>query len=195
VSVGERRVGADQLGRFKPVEDGHADVHQDDVREHPPRDIDGFAAVAGLAGDLHVLLAGDQCGEACADGGLVVGDEAAIYLACEDYPAPCSESGARFRLEPGGRFQVGPPTSGEYAGLSVFADRGNTTSMQLLGDVDLAGAVYGASTQLRVGTLADVQIGSLVVVDRLRAASAAPVRVDYDPSLPLIGIEPPVLIR
>jgi hypothetical protein len=130
------------------------------------------------------------------DRGRVEGDGVTIYLTCESYPTPCDgEDGARFRLDPASQFLASPPATGEYAGLSVFADRGNTTSMQLLGDVDLAGAVYGASTQLRVGTLADVQIGSLVVVDRLRAASAAPVRVDYDPSLPLIGIEPPVLIR
>jgi hypothetical protein len=130
------------------------------------------------------------------DGGRVVGDGVTIYLTCEDYPIPCDgEDGARFRLDPTSQFLVDPPAAEEYAGLSIFADRGNTISMQLLGEVTLAGAVYGASTQLRVGTLADVQIDALVVVDRLRAASAAPVRVDYDPSLPLIGIEPPVLLR
>jgi Putative Flp pilus-assembly TadE/G-like len=130
------------------------------------------------------------------DGGRVVGDGVTIYLTCEDYPTQCDgEDGARFRLDPTSRFLATPPATGEYAGLSVFADRGNTISMQLLGDVTLAGAVYGASTQLRVGALADVQIDALVVVDRLRAASADPVRVNYNPSLPLIGIEPPVLIR
>src|SRR5262249_5362998 len=47
--AGERRVGADQPGRLEPVEDGHADVHQDDVREDPPGDVDGLPAVAGFA--------------------------------------------------------------------------------------------------------------------------------------------------
>ena len=75
----ERRVGADQPCRFDPVEDGHANVHHDDVREDAPGEVDGFAAVAGFAGDLHLLFGGDQCGEAGADGGLVVGDENADH--------------------------------------------------------------------------------------------------------------------
>jgi hypothetical protein len=73
------RVGADQPGRFEPVEDRHADVHQDDAREHPPGEVDRFAAVARLAGHLHLLFPGDQRGEAPADGRLVVGDENADH--------------------------------------------------------------------------------------------------------------------
>jgi hypothetical protein len=79
--------------------------------------------------------------------------------------------------------------------VSVFADRGNTTSMQVLGDVSLDGAVYLASAQLRVAPTAELQVNSLVVVDRLRVASLAPLEINYDPGLPVLGIEPPVLIR
>jgi hypothetical protein len=128
------------------------------------------------------------------DGGQVVGDEAAIYLACEDYPTPCSESGARFRLEPGGRFQVSPPTSGEYAGLSVFADRGNTRAMRLFDDIHLGGALYGPSTPLLLSSAGDVQVDSLLVVDTLRVSNTE-LDVDYDPSAPLPGVGRPVLIR
>ena len=73
--LGERRVGAQQPGCFQAVEDGHADVHQHDVWEGSACEVDGFPAVAGFADDLHLLLGRDQCGEAGADGGLVVGDE------------------------------------------------------------------------------------------------------------------------
>jgi hypothetical protein len=81
-----------------------------------------------------------------------------------------------------------------YAGLSVFADQGNTRSQQLRGDVTLTGAVYAASARLAVFPTADVQVESLVVVDRLTAASLLPLVVDYDPSLDIFGYGVPVLI-
>ena len=130
------------------------------------------------------------------DRGRVEGDGVTIYLACEDYPAPCDgDAGTRFRLDPLSEFDVSPPASGDvYAGLSVFADPGNTRSQQLRGDVTLAGAVYAASARLVVFPTADVQVNSLVVVDRLTAASAVPLEVDYDPRLDIFGYGVPVLI-
>jgi hypothetical protein len=138
------------------------------------------------------------------DRGVVsAGDGVTIYLTCDSYPTPCDnedgarfqlDDGARFQLDDGGRFLASPPATGEYAGLSIFADRGNTSPMLLDGDLDLTGAIYAASAQLRVGPLSAVQVDSLVIVDRLLAANDAKLRVSYDPSLPLIAIEPPVLI-
>jgi Putative Flp pilus-assembly TadE/G-like len=138
------------------------------------------------------------------DRGVVsAGDGVTIYLTCDSYPRPCDnedgarfqlDDGASFQLEDGGRFLASPPATAEYAGLSIFADRGNTSPMLLDGDLDLTGAIYAASAQLRVGPLSAVQVDSLVIVDRLLAANDALLRVSYDPSLPLIAIEPPVLI-
>jgi hypothetical protein len=131
------------------------------------------------------------------DGGRVesTGDGATIYLACDGYPDPCDgDAGARFRLDPGSEFVVSPPATGEYAGLSIFADAGNTRSQQLRGDVTLNGAVYAARARLVLFGLADVQVNSLVVVDRLTAASLAPLRVDYDPLLSIFGYGVPVLV-
>ncbi|HET9555943.1 MAG TPA: pilus assembly protein TadG-related protein, partial [Actinomycetota bacterium] len=92
------------------------------------------------------------------DGGRVEGDGVTIYLACEDYPAPCDgDAGTRFRLDPLSEFDVSPPASGDvYAGLSVFADPGNTRSQQLRGIVTLPGAVYAASARLVVFVTANV---------------------------------------
>ena len=129
-------------------------------------------------------------------GGRVLGGGATIYLACDGYPAPCdNESGSRFRLDDGGQFLASPPATGEYAGLSIFADRGNTRSNLLLGDVNLTGAVYTASSRLRVFSTSAVQIDSLLVVDRLQSVNLAPLEVNYDPSLPLPGVGRPVLIQ
>jgi hypothetical protein len=129
------------------------------------------------------------------NGGQVEGEGATIYLACPGYPAPCTGPGARFRVENGGQVDVDPPSTGEYAGLSIFADKGNTRTMRLLGEVDLGGAVYAASGRLVVNSPDLVQIDALVAVDRLLKDGAGQLVVDYNPSSPLIGIGRPVLVR
>jgi putative Flp pilus-assembly TadE/G-like protein len=145
-----------------------------------------------------VYVVTDFTGFTVRTGGQVVGtgDGATIFLACREYPAPCGGSGgARFRLEDEGRFNVNPPTTGEYAGLSIFADKGNTRTMRLLGPVTLNGAVYAASGRLVVNSPDPVEINALVAVDRLLKDGAGQLRVSYDPDSPLIGIGRPVLIR
>jgi hypothetical protein len=121
-----------------------------------------------------------------------------IYLACQDYPTPCDgDAGARFRLDDGGEFLASPPATGDdYPGLSIFADPGNTRSMQLRGPVDLGGAVYAASARLVVfpSLAGPVQINSLLVVDRLTSLNLAPLQVSYHPSRPIFGVGVPVLI-
>jgi Putative Flp pilus-assembly TadE/G-like len=131
-------------------------------------------------------------------GGQVEGTGATIFLACGGYPTPCGGGGARFRLENAGKFVVSPPTTGEYAGLSIFADKGNTRTMRLLGKVTLEGAVYAASGRLIVNSPdpdQPVQINALVAVDRLLKDGAGQLVVNYNPASPLIGIGRPVLIR
>jgi hypothetical protein len=136
-------------------------------------------------------------GFAVRNGAHVKGDGATIYLACQDYPAPCGGNGTGFRLENGGEFEVSPPTRDEYAGLSIFADKGNTRSIQLLSGVTLRGAVYAASAPLVVNVPDPdlVEIRALVAVDRLLKAGTGQLEVNYNPGSPLIGIGRPVLIR
>ena len=126
---------------------------------------------------------------------------ATIYLACGGYPAPCSGNGARFRVRDDGRFQASPPTIGPYAGLSIFAARGNTRTMrfQSAQDVTLPGALYAPSTRVRMENNGDLRVNSLMVVRALTlttvTGSDASVTVSYDPSLPLPAVGPPVLVR
>ena len=126
-------------------------------------------------------------------------DGVTIYLACSGYPAPCSGSGARFRVEDDGRFLATPPTSGEYAGLSIFADRGNTRFMRLRSEEDLilAGAVYGERMSLRIEDDGDLRVDSLLVVGSLATGlfDSGSVDVDYDPTTDILGLARPVLIR
>jgi hypothetical protein len=142
-----------------------------------------------------VYVVTDFTGFTVRTAGRVEGNGVTIYLACQNYPTPCAGGGARFRLENGGEFEVSPPATGEYAGLSIFADPGNTRTMRLLGPVHLTGAVYGAAARLLVDSPDDVRIDALVAVDRLLKAGTGLLQVNYDPSSPLIGIGRPVLIR
>jgi len=133
------------------------------------------------------------------DNATVVGDGVTIYLGCASYPAPCSGSGARFRVEDNGRFLATPPTSGEYAGLSIFADRGNTRFMRLQSnrDLNLAGALYGASMPVRIEDSGDLRVDSLLAVGSLATSlfSSGSAAVNYDPTTDILGLARPVLIR
>jgi hypothetical protein len=142
--------------------------------------------------------------------GLTVADDArvvssaggaTIYLACSAYPAPCSGNGARFRVQDDGRFQANPPNSGPYAGLSIFAAPGNTRTMRFQSErnVTLPGVLYGPSTRVSMENNGDLQVNSLMVVRALSLTtvpgSDASVTVNYNPSVLLPGVGPPVLIR
>jgi hypothetical protein len=126
---------------------------------------------------------------------------ATVYLACGGYPVACSGNGARFRVQDNGRFEADPPTTGPYAGLSVFAAPGNTRNMRFRStrNVTLPGALYGPSTRVRMERTGDLQVNGLMVVRALSLTTVtgpdASVTVNYNPSVPLPGVGPPVLVR
>jgi hypothetical protein len=126
---------------------------------------------------------------------------ATIYLACSGYPAPCSGNGARFRVQEDGRYQANAPSSGPYAGLSIFAAPGNTRTMrfQSTQNVTLNGVLYGPSTRVSMENNGDLQVDSLMVVRALSLPTVsgpdASVTVNYSPSVLLPGVGGPVLIR
>jgi hypothetical protein len=125
------------------------------------------------------------------------GDGVTVYLACSGYPLPCSGAGAGFELAQNGRYQATPPTSGDYAGLSIFYDRGNTAPMIVSDNtgLNLDGAVYAAGAPLTMTASPGMRVNSLLVAGRLLVGGNGPVRVAYDPGVPLPGAGRPVLIR
>jgi hypothetical protein len=153
------------------------------------------SAVLTLEAGVYVFRGSD--GLTIEDDARVRGNGVTIYLACSGYPAPCSGSGARFRVRESGRFLASPPTTGEYAGLSIFADPGNTRTMRLQSSrpLTLDGALYGVSTPVRLeNPSGDLTVNSLMVVDSLRVPFRT-VSVNYNPSVLLPGVGGPVLIR
>ena len=195
----------DPLGDLRPPDQVDPSLQVVDTAEvitgSTPLQPGVYRSIEVRSGGVLTLEAGiyvvtDFTGFTVRTGGQVVGDGATIFLACGEYPAPCGGSGgARFRLENQGRFDVNPPTTEEYAGLSIFADKGNIRTMRLLGPVTLNGAVYAAGGRLVVNSPEPVEINALVAVDRLLKDGAGQLRVTYNRSSPLIGIGRPVLIR
>jgi hypothetical protein len=61
--------------------------------------------------------------------GTLNGSGVTIFLACSGYPTPCASgaSGGLFNVT-SGAVTLSPPSSGTYAGLTVFADRNNRAS-------------------------------------------------------------------
>jgi Putative Flp pilus-assembly TadE/G-like len=214
IGVGQLLPPAEEGG--PPVPDPLADLPTPDQLPSPPppgppgqQDITTATTLTqGVYDSINVASGGvltlegvyvvtESAGFRVSNGGQVMssGDGATIYLACSDYPTPCdSENGARFQLDPGGRFLASPPANGEYAGLSIFADRGNTQSTLVFDDLHLTGALYTASSRLEVLADSALRVDSLLVVGRLRSVNLAPLRVNYNPSLPLPGFGRPVLI-
>ena len=62
-------------GCLDPVEPGHADVHQHDIRTQLARQLDRLASVLRLAHDLHPRLELDDQPEAGADERLIVREQ------------------------------------------------------------------------------------------------------------------------
>jgi len=67
---------------------------------------------------------------------LLTGSGVMLYFACSGYPSPCApgQAGAGIKATGNGAMRITPPTSGVYQGLSIFADRNNTSTFTYRGN-------------------------------------------------------------
>ncbi len=118
----------------------------------------GVYASITVSGGAHLTLA---AGTFIVTGGISVtgtgsqltGSAVTIYLGCSTYPTPCgaTASGAGFTSDAGASVTLTAPTAGDYAGLSLIADRNNKATIRIAGSSSTtAGGVYGAATRLTV---------------------------------------------
>ena len=123
-------------------------------------------------------------GELTLSAGALVGSDVTIYLACADYPNPCSGPGARFSQSSGGQFLATPPLTGPYQGLALFADRGNTAPLTFTGNgaTTFTGTIYArqAPMELTSGGVA-LQLDSLIVVRTLQVTNSAEILLGFVP--------------
>jgi Putative Flp pilus-assembly TadE/G-like len=152
-------------------------------------------ATLTLQPGVYVLT--DPPGLSITDNGSVVGNGVTIYLACSGYPAPCAGPGAPLSLTLDGQYLASAPTSGEYAGLTIFSDRGNTAPMVVANNagLNLNGALYAASAPLTLTSSPGLRVDGLLVVGTLLLDGDGPIDVNYKPSVLLPGVGGPVLIR
>jgi Putative Flp pilus-assembly TadE/G-like len=117
--------------------------------------------------------------------GAVLGSGVTLYLACADYPTPCSGPGAGFSQDAGGQYLATPPLTGPYQGLAVFSDRGNTAPLRFAGSGAAAftGTIYArrAAMELTSGQVA-LELDSLLVVGTLEVSASAEVLLSFVPA-------------
>jgi Putative Flp pilus-assembly TadE/G-like len=144
-----------------------------------------------------VYVVTDPPGFSVTGNGRVVGNGVTVYLACSGYPTPCAAAGAPLSLAMNGQYLATAPTSGEYAGLAIFADRGNTAPLVIANNTGLSldGALYAAGALLTLTSSPGLQVDGLLVTGMLLLDGDGPVEVDYDPSVLLPGVGRPVLVR
>ncbi|MHB8670334.1 MAG: pilus assembly protein TadG-related protein [Acidimicrobiales bacterium] len=109
-----------------------------------------------------------------------------LYFACTAYPTPCApgEIGASLNLVGNGRIDVSPPTTGPFAGLSVFFDRNNSSvANTFTGNAGLtfSGTVYMASARLTMVGNASMTVNSILVVSAVAFTGNASITINYDP--------------
>jgi hypothetical protein len=108
--------------------------------------------------------------------GLVTGSGVMLYLACASYPTPCASgaSGGHIQQDGGSTLQLGPPTSGTYSGLTVFADRNNSaTNTFNVATVNATGTWYTLAMPLnQTGFFETASFGQLILPS-LSVASVA----------------------
>jgi hypothetical protein len=117
--------------------------------------------------------------------GAVLGSGVTIYLACDDYPDPCSGPGAGFSQSSSGQYLATPPITGTYQGLALFADRDNTAPLRFTGSGAAAftGTIYArqAAMELISGGVA-LQLDSLLVVRTLEVSASAEILLSFVPA-------------
>jgi Flp pilus assembly protein TadG len=121
----------------------------------------------------------------CSSGGSL------IYLACANWPNPCTDVGGNGQLGAGisiqsnGGIELRAQTSGPYTGIAIMMDRNNTATIafQSQGTIPVIGTIYA-----KRGTLAYTSqpptssLHSAIVVGSMSLQASAGANVVYDPS-------------
>jgi hypothetical protein len=132
--------------------------------------------------------------------GSLLAEGVTIYLACSNYPTPCTpgQQGGRIIFTGNGNVEVSPPTSGEFEGLAVFADRNNTltdcnaaNASHLTGNgslLSVGGTIYMKNRCLKFTGNGNT-INSLTVVHSARIVGNGAIEINADPdqNVPIVG--------
>lgn len=97
-------------------------------------------------------------------GGTVTGSGVTLYMACATYPTACAVGGSGGSVSmTSGSLTLSPPTSGTFAGLTLFADRANVASSSFSqSTVSVSGTWYAL-----LGPLSDTHPGDTIAFGQL----------------------------
>ena len=102
---------------------------------------------------------------------------AQLYLACTGYPTPCTGAGASLTVGGSGVVALTAPSTGPFAGLSVVADRGDTSTSGLSGSGSwTSGAIYAKASRFELTGSATLRAPQLVL-DTLELSGAGTLTV------------------
>lgn len=110
---------------------------------------------------------------------------ALIFLGCSGYPTICPASTAGGVITAsGGTVSLSAQTSGTYAGLSVFADRGNSGANSFASTaLTVTGTFYTAGAALSLNNTSSTQnLNSEIVVASLNVSPSTTVAIAYSAS-------------
>jgi hypothetical protein len=94
------------------------------------------------------------------------------------------KSGA-FSMTGNGNFDVTAPTSGPYAGLTLFVDRANTSAVRMTGNgnSNSVGTIYAAASPITLtGNGSSTVINSQIICRTLTTTGNGNINVNYDPN-------------
>lgn len=116
--------------------------------------------------------------------GRLLGDGVVLYLACGGATSEmcaAGESGADLALSGNGRYELTAPTSGDYDGVAVFADRNNAAELSFRSNQgpSFTGTLYARSAHLSVEGNSRLTVeGARLVVATIDASGNARITVE-----------------
>jgi len=120
-------------------------------------------------------------------GGTLTGNGVTLFLACKNFPTPCSTAGEFGALinKSGGSLTITQPTSGTYKGMSIFADRNNIATNTI--DQGVTETVSGTWYTLRMPFAAihansTITVGNFIV-DSFALTQNVTLNVTYIPNV------------
>ncbi len=122
-----------------------------------------------------------------AGNGTLTGHGVTIYLACSNYPTACTsgQSGASMSVTGNGVVDLSAPSYGTYQGLTVFADRNNTSTVDFGGNgsTRFVGTSYQLAGTLNLhGNGSNSSINSRIIANKVAITGNSTVTDTYTQS-------------
>jgi hypothetical protein len=120
--------------------------------------------------------------------GTLTGSGVTLYLACgtSSTAQACAsgQSGATFTVGDQGTYVLSAPTSGTFSGLTIFADRNNTSTLSLSAQATdgLTGGIYAKSGALSLVMQSPASMSARIVVGTFSMSGQATLTVSSPPS-------------